>query len=88
MPIPQDAPEVLNREFLPIRAKLLEIGAALDRVDRADGSVSDDHRMQQVQAALAILSDGDGSRAERLQMVFSLPYNTDWKQTFELNGRE
>jgi hypothetical protein len=88
MPIPLDAPEVLNREFLPIRAKLLEIGAALDRIDRADGSISDDYRIQQVQAALAILSDGDASRAERLQMVFSLPYHGDWKQTFELNGRQ
>lgn len=88
MPIPLDAPEVLNREFLPIRAKLLEIGAALDRLGRADGSVSDDHRMQQVHAALAILSDGDGSRAERLQLLFSLPYHADWKQTFELNGRQ
>jgi hypothetical protein len=35
MPIPLDATEVLNREFLEIRAKLLEIAAALDRLDRA-----------------------------------------------------
>src|SRR5438105_3688541 len=32
------APEVLNREFLEIRSKILELAAALDRIARADGS--------------------------------------------------
>src|SRR5438034_97857 len=31
MPIPLDAPEVLNREFPEIRARLLQLAAALDR---------------------------------------------------------
>jgi hypothetical protein len=39
-PIPLDAPEVLNREFLEVRAKILEIAAVLDRIDRAEGAVS------------------------------------------------
>ena len=30
MPIPLDAPEVLNREFLEVRAKILEIAAVID----------------------------------------------------------
>ena len=40
MPIPLDKPEVLNREFLEIRARLLQVAASLDRLDRADGSVA------------------------------------------------
>ena len=32
MPIPLDAPEVLNREFLEVRARLLHLAAALDRL--------------------------------------------------------
>ena len=42
MPIPLDAPEVLNREFPEIRARLLQLAAALDRMDRADGSPEGD----------------------------------------------
>jgi len=36
MTSPLAAPEVLNREFLEIRAKILEIPASLDRLDRAE----------------------------------------------------
>ena len=42
MPIPLDAPEVLQREFLEIRARLLQVAASLDRLGRAEGSVADD----------------------------------------------
>jgi hypothetical protein len=80
--IPIDAPETLNREFLPIRAKLLEIAAALDRLERAEGSVDDDRRMQWIRAAMAVIADGEPARAERLQMVFSLPYQAGWIDTF------
>ena len=34
--------EVLEQEFLPIRAKILEVASALDRLDRASGSVASD----------------------------------------------
>jgi hypothetical protein len=41
MSIPLSASQVLDREFLPLRAKLLEIGAMLDRMDRAADSMDD-----------------------------------------------
>jgi len=91
MQIPLDAPEILNREFLQVRAKLLEVAASLDRLERAEGQVSDDPRLAQVYeglAALAHASGGEGdSRAERIQMIFSLPYQPDWKQEFGLCTR-
>ena len=40
MSLPLSAPEVLSREFLEIRAKILEIAAAFDRLERAAGDVS------------------------------------------------
>ena len=79
MPIPLDAPEVLNREFLEIRARLLHIAASLDRMDRADGSVAGDPRLDAIRRALAILADDDAERAEKIQLLFSRTYDADWQ---------
>ena len=82
MPIPIDAPEVMDREFLEIRARLLHVAASLDRVDRAEGSVSTDPRLAKIHQALAILADGQADRAERIQLLFSRPYQADWMTAF------
>lgn len=81
MPIPLDAPEVLNREFLEIRARLLHIAASLDRIDRAEGSVQSDPRLERIRQALAILSARDADRAEQIQLLFSRAYDSNWKST-------
>lgn len=83
MPIPLDAPEVLIREFPEIRARLLQLAAALDRMDRADGSPEKDPRRQKIRDALAILLEAGPDRAERMQLLFSLAYDSNWKQEFE-----
>lgn len=84
MPIPLDAPEVLNREFLEVRAKILEIAAVLDRIDRADGAVRDDPRLARIQRGLDILRSEKPERAEQIQLTFSLPYETEWRTQFAL----
>ncbi|HVX61154.1 MAG TPA: hypothetical protein VHC19_11145 [Pirellulales bacterium] len=84
MPIPLDAAEVLNREFLEVRAKILEIAAALDRLDRADGSVSGDQRMERIRQGLAALARPGSDRAEQVQLIFSLPYEEGWRKQFQL----
>jgi hypothetical protein len=78
------AAAVLEREFLPLRAKLIEIAAILDRMDRSDGSVDGDSRRRKVERALAILQSVDTDRAERLQLLFSLPYLEHWQEKFQL----
>lgn len=84
---PLDAPQILNREFLEIRAKILEIGAALDRLDRAEGSVEDDPRRARIQEALAVLVGDEPGRAEQIQMIFSRVYEADWRAKFSLAQR-
>jgi hypothetical protein len=81
MPIPLDSPEVLNREFLEIRARLLHIAASLDRIDRAEGTVAGDPRLVAIHRALAILADEDADRAEKIQLLFSRSYDSNWKST-------
>ncbi len=83
MSMPLEAPEVLNREFLEIRARLLQIAAALDRFDRAEGDSADDPRLAMIGKALDILHDPGPGRAEQIQLVFSRPYEAGWKARFD-----
>lgn len=87
MPIPLTAPQVLDREFLELRAKLLELAAALDRLDRAAGDVETDPRLGQIEQALDVLSGGEPDRAEQVQMIFSLTFDAKWREAFELRQR-
>lgn len=82
------AETVLDREFLEIRAKLLELAASLDRLDRAAGTVSDDNRLLQIKKSISILAESGAARAERMQLVFSRPYESDWRETFQIYGQK
>lgn len=81
MPKTRNSTEVFDQEFLPIRAKILEVAAALDRLDRASGSVAADTRRLQVQAAIQVLLRPADDRAEKVQLIFSRPYEDDWQET-------
>ncbi len=78
------AADVLNREFLEVRARLLQVAAALDRLDRATGSVADDPRRQNIALALEVLSGSAAGRAEQIQMIFSRTYSANWRDSFEI----
>ncbi len=81
------AEQVLDREFLEIRAKILEIAASLDRLDRAEGDVAADPRTERLQAGLQKLLDPSPDRAEQVQQVFSRSYDSQWRDTFQLPPR-
>lgn len=76
------AEAVLDREFLEIRAKILELAASFDRLDRGDGSVLTDPRMKLVDEALQVLQRPGADRAEQLQMIFSRAYDDDWRKEY------
>ena len=64
----------MDIEFLGIRCRLIELAAALDRIDRAKASAVSDPRTAQIRRSLEILAGNGPNRAEEVQMVFSLPY--------------
>ena len=72
------ATNVLEFEYLPLRAKLLDIAASFDRLERADGQIDDDPRMTRIREAMSILLQEDGDRAEQIQMLFSREYDENW----------
>jgi hypothetical protein len=80
--------EVFEQEFLPIRAKLLEVAASLDRLDRASGSLEAEAKRRQVQAAVQVLLSPDHDRAEQIQLIFSRPFEEDWKEKFGMTNNE
>jgi hypothetical protein len=79
MPASRSATETLDREFLTMRSKLIELAAALDRIDRGQGSPDEDPRWEPLHRAIALLASPEGGRAERIEMLFSLPYDPRWR---------
>jgi hypothetical protein len=88
-PDPRSRSDVLNRDFLEVRGKVLQLAAALDRLDRAgrSGVEAPDSRVTQLRQALEALLDPEPCRAETVQHIFSLEYDPDWRERFELDRR-
>lgn len=80
MNTPQPAGEILEREFLPTRAKILEIAATLDRITRG-GETIDDPRLERLREAIKLLLELESDRAEQVQLLFSRRYDEDWQKT-------
>ena len=74
------AAQILDQEFLAIRSKLLEVAAALDRIERGQGSAGGDPRLEKIRETLTILGKDGANRAEQLQLIFSLPYEPNWRK--------
>jgi hypothetical protein len=77
-----------EQEFLPLRAKLLEIAAALDRLDRSAEPDGREPGRAKIRAAIEALLGSDNDRAEQIQLVFSRPYEDDWREKLEMPNDE
>jgi hypothetical protein len=63
--------QVIDLYFMEARAKLIDLAAFLDRVDRAPGA--DDFRMAAFRKAMQELSGGTADRAKRVLLSLSDP---------------
>lgn len=70
-PPPLTKRAVVDRYFLEHRAKVLDIAAFLDRIDRAQGEGADDYRRAALEACCTILTDGKPERARRVLELLS-----------------
>ena len=61
--------QILDLYFLEARAKLIDLAAFLDRIDRADGEA--DFRLAVLTKALEQLRRSDGRRAEHVLLSMS-----------------
>ena len=76
--------DIIDRYFLEHRAKLIDLAAFLDRLDRTcdHSAVENDYRISSLLRAVNILSDGETNRTGRILEVFSdktpeLPQSAD-----------
>ncbi|MEZ6054976.1 MAG: hypothetical protein R3C02_26985 [Planctomycetaceae bacterium] len=76
------ADTILDRHFLELRCEILNLAAALDRIERSDGfeAVSEDNRLELLRQGIDILRTEGTDRAERMQMLFSDEYQAGWNQ--------
>jgi hypothetical protein len=82
---------VLDHDFLEIRARILDVAASLDRLDRASeppGTHHPDRRLAQIRLALEALSIPEPTRAETIQRIFSLDYDPAWREALKVGTRE
>jgi hypothetical protein len=79
---PQPAAWVLDAHFLEARSRLLDLAAIFDRIDRGSGAANlrDDPRLALIRQAIGILNERGPDRAARVQELFSLPYDAEWKR--------
>ncbi len=80
----RSAREVLEQEFLQVRAKTLEIAAFFDRLHAAEVSDIDHSQLDLLEQGCRILSDDKHDKAARVQLLFSRAYEADWREKFSL----
>lgn len=71
----------LDRHFLEVRGRVLELAAIFDRFDRGMGTqdVQSDPRFEQLREGVKLLLSDESGRAEKIQMLFSDEYIPNWK---------
>lgn len=69
---PLSGQDVVERYFMEHRAKLLDIAAFLDRLDRAGPPTGQqDVRIRAIRRAIPLLTDGAGDRTRRILELLS-----------------
>jgi hypothetical protein len=78
----RDVAKILDREYLTIRGRILELAADLDRLDRAPEPHGHhpDERLAHIRRALEALLVPGPDRAETIQQLFSLAYDPNWSR--------
>ncbi|HMF16197.1 MAG TPA: hypothetical protein VKE98_03280 [Gemmataceae bacterium] len=79
---PIAAPQALDAYFLEARSKILDLAGILDRIGRGRDAVSlsAEPRLERIRRAVEVLLDPSGGRAERIQQIFSLDYDSTWER--------
>jgi hypothetical protein len=74
---PLSQQDLIDEYFMEQRARIMDVAAFLDRLDRAaEQNGNEDFRLVAMRKALHELTGNDAGRVERVQMIFS-DQNTD-----------
>jgi hypothetical protein len=87
MSSPLTATQTLEREYLAMRAKVLELAASLDRIQRSEGEGQSDPRWKKIEQGIRLLLSPEEGRAEQVQLHFSREYSANWRENFGLSSK-
>lgn len=79
-----NAKTMLDREFLEMRCRLIDLAASFDRIERGGdaGAVAADPRLRSLRDAIGVLAGAQPDRALRMQMHFSDAHVAPWRDDF------
>jgi hypothetical protein len=78
---PLSAASALDSYFLEARSKLLDLAAILDRIDRGADALTGGRQLTLIRQGIQALLEVKGpERAGRVQELFSLAYDPNWKR--------
>ena len=80
----RSAAQIVADEFMIARAKIVELAATLDRIERASGSVDDSKNMQLLVQGMHILIDDQIEKAKRVQLLMSRDYDPNWQNLMSI----
>jgi len=83
----RNAAQIVADEFMIARAKIIELAATLDRIERASGNVNDSKNMQLLVHAMHILIDDQVEKAKRVQLLMSRVYDPNWQNLMSISKK-
>ena len=83
----RNAAQIVADEFMIARAKIIELAATLDRIERASGNVNDSKNMQLLVHAMHILIDDQVEKAKQVQLLMSRVYDPNWQNLMSISKK-
>ncbi len=84
----RNADKIVADEFMIARAKIVELAATLDRIERANGVVDDSKQMQLLVQGMQILCDDEVEKAKRVQLLMSRQYDPHWQSQMAIAKKD
>ena len=83
----RSAQQIVAEDFMIARARIVELAAVLDRIDRAAGDVNDSKNMLLLVQGLHILCDVEAEKAKRVQLLMSRQYDPQWQTQMSIEKK-
>ncbi len=81
----RNSEQVVEQEYLQIRAKILEVAAFLDRLHPSvELSTASESKLELLRRGCELLLDAEADKATRVQLLFSRQYDVQWRQTMNV----
>ena len=81
------AQQIVLEDFMIARARIVELAATLDRIERATGDVDDSKNMQLLMQGMHILCDDEVEKAKRVQLLMSRQYDPHWQAQMSIERK-